>query len=102
MLVTKQNVFRKFWYATVSVESLKDRPKPFVLLNEKLVLFLDADGKAGCLEDPLLPPHRQIVERLDEATAIWSAAITAGNMTATASSSPSHSFLRTRPCLTAR
>ncbi|MDH7798758.1 MULTISPECIES: aromatic ring-hydroxylating dioxygenase subunit alpha [unclassified Beijerinckia] len=51
MLVTKQNVFRKFWYATVAVESLKDGPKPFVLLGEKLVIFLDAQGKTGCLED---------------------------------------------------
>jgi phenylpropionate dioxygenase-like ring-hydroxylating dioxygenase large terminal subunit len=51
MLVTKQNVFRKFWYATVPVESLADGPKPFVLLGEKIVIFLDGDGKAACLQD---------------------------------------------------
>lgn len=51
MLVTKQNVFRKFWYATLPVESLKNGPKPFVLLDEKIVLFLDGEGRPGCLDD---------------------------------------------------
>ena len=51
MLQTRQNVLRKFWYSTVPVESLKDGPKPFTLLGEKIVLFLDADGAPAALED---------------------------------------------------
>jgi phenylpropionate dioxygenase-like ring-hydroxylating dioxygenase large terminal subunit len=56
MLVTKQNVFRRFWYATVPMDQLKDGPRPFTLLGEKLALFLDGDGRPGCLEDRCL--HR--------------------------------------------
>jgi phenylpropionate dioxygenase-like ring-hydroxylating dioxygenase large terminal subunit len=56
MLVTKQKVFRKFWYATLPIASLKDGPRPFTLLGEKLALFLDKDGRPGCVEDRCL--HR--------------------------------------------
>jgi phenylpropionate dioxygenase-like ring-hydroxylating dioxygenase large terminal subunit len=51
MLVTRQKVFRRFWYATVQMSMLTDGPKPFTLLGEKIVLFLDAEGKPACLED---------------------------------------------------
>ena len=43
MLCTKQKVLRRFWYATVPVDKLDDGPKPFTLLGEKIVLFLDGD-----------------------------------------------------------
>jgi hypothetical protein len=42
MLCTKQKVLRRFWYATVPVDKLADGPKPFTLLGENIVLFLDA------------------------------------------------------------
>ncbi len=51
MLQTKQNVLRKFWYSTVATESLKDGPKPFTLMGQNIVLFLDAEGKPVALED---------------------------------------------------
>ena len=52
MLCTKQKVLRRFWYATVPIEMLADGPKPFVLLGEKIVMFLDGEGKPAALADP--------------------------------------------------
>lgn len=51
MLSTKQPVLRRFWYSIMPVDDLKDGPKPFVLMGEKIVLFLDGDGKPAALED---------------------------------------------------
>ena len=51
MLTTKQKVLRKFWYATVPVDRLHDGPKPFRLLGEDIVLFLDAQGAPVALAD---------------------------------------------------
>jgi phenylpropionate dioxygenase-like ring-hydroxylating dioxygenase large terminal subunit len=51
MLSTKQKVLRRFWYATMPTEKLRDGPKPFTLLGEKIVLFLDAEGKPAALAD---------------------------------------------------
>jgi phenylpropionate dioxygenase-like ring-hydroxylating dioxygenase large terminal subunit len=51
MLVTKQKVLRRFWYATVRLDSLDDGPKPFTLLGERIVLFQDAAGKPAALRD---------------------------------------------------
>ena len=51
MLSTRQAVLRKFWYATVPLESLRDGPKPFTLLGESIVLFLGADEKPAALAD---------------------------------------------------
>src|ERR1700720_3374679 len=51
MLCTKQKVPRRFWYATVPVDMLADGPKPFVLLGENIVLFLDGEGKPAALAD---------------------------------------------------
>jgi phenylpropionate dioxygenase-like ring-hydroxylating dioxygenase large terminal subunit len=51
MLSTKQKVLRRFWYATMPTEQLRDGPKPFTLLGEKIVLFLDAEGKPAALAD---------------------------------------------------
>ena len=45
MLCTKQKVLRRFWYATVPIDMLADGPRPFILLGEKIVMFLDAEGK---------------------------------------------------------
>src|SRR5262245_31155849 len=51
MLCTKQKVLRRFWYATVPVDRLADGPKPFTLLGENIVLFLDSEGKPAALAD---------------------------------------------------
>ncbi|MDR4306001.1 Rieske 2Fe-2S domain-containing protein [Chelatococcus sambhunathii] len=51
MLITRQKVLRRFWYATEKLENLKDGPKPFTLLGEKLVLFIDGSGEPAALMD---------------------------------------------------
>lgn len=51
MLVTKQPVLRRFWYACLPVSHLAEGPKPFRLLGEDIVLFLDRDGHPAALED---------------------------------------------------
>jgi len=51
MLNTRQKVLRDFWYAAVPVHKLVDGPKPFRLLGQDVVLFLDAEGAPAALED---------------------------------------------------
>ncbi|MFV0245703.1 MAG: Rieske 2Fe-2S domain-containing protein [Qingshengfaniella sp.] len=51
MLATKQNILRRFWYSVMPISDLADGPKPFVLMGENIVLFLDGDGQPAALED---------------------------------------------------
>jgi phenylpropionate dioxygenase-like ring-hydroxylating dioxygenase large terminal subunit len=51
MLTTQQKTLRRFWYATVRLDALAGGPKPFRLMGEDLVLFLDADGAPAALKD---------------------------------------------------
>jgi phenylpropionate dioxygenase-like ring-hydroxylating dioxygenase large terminal subunit len=51
MLVTKQPVLRRFWYALMPMTSLDDGPKPFTLLGEKIVLWKKEDGSPAALRD---------------------------------------------------
>ncbi len=51
MLTTQQKTMRKFWYATMPVSHLTEGPKPFRLMNQDIVLFLDADGNPAALRD---------------------------------------------------
>lgn len=51
MLVTRQPVFRKFWHAVMPLSHLADGPKPFRLLGEDIVLFLDEQGQPAALKD---------------------------------------------------
>ena len=51
MLCTKQKVLRRFWYATLPIHKLADGPKPFTLLGENIVLFLDENGAPAALRD---------------------------------------------------
>ncbi len=51
MLTTKQPVFRRFWHAVMPLAHLADGPKPFTLLGEDLVLFLDEHGEPAALKD---------------------------------------------------
>ncbi|MES2510465.1 MAG: aromatic ring-hydroxylating dioxygenase subunit alpha [Pseudomonadota bacterium] len=51
MLVTQQPVLRKHWHAVMPLADLSAGPKPFTLLGENIVLFLDADGQPAALRD---------------------------------------------------
>jgi phenylpropionate dioxygenase-like ring-hydroxylating dioxygenase large terminal subunit len=51
MLVTQQPVFRKFWHAVMPLTDLSQGPKPFTLLGESIVLFLDEHGAPAALRD---------------------------------------------------
>jgi phenylpropionate dioxygenase-like ring-hydroxylating dioxygenase large terminal subunit len=51
MLVTQQPVLRKFWHAVMPLTELAAGPKPFTLLGENIVLFLDAAGEPAALRD---------------------------------------------------
>ncbi|QDO97610.1 aromatic ring-hydroxylating dioxygenase subunit alpha [Ferrovibrio terrae] len=51
MLTTRQKTLRKFWYATVKLDDLRSGPKPFRLMGEDIVLFLDAAGQPAALSD---------------------------------------------------
>lgn len=51
MLTTKQKTLRKFWYATAKLDDLRGGPKPFRLMGEDIVLFLDAEGQPVALKD---------------------------------------------------
>ena len=51
MLSTRQPVLRNFWYATLPLAELDDGPKPFRLLGQDIVIFLDVAGEPAALED---------------------------------------------------
>lgn len=51
MLTTRQDVLKRFWYATMPVSHLTEGPKPFRLMNQDIVLFLDGDGNPAALRD---------------------------------------------------
>ena len=51
MFNTRQPVLRNFWYAAVPVAQLDEGPKPFRILGQDIVLFLDATGEPAALED---------------------------------------------------
>jgi phenylpropionate dioxygenase-like ring-hydroxylating dioxygenase large terminal subunit len=51
MLTTQQKVLRRYWYATEKLDNLRTGPKPFQLLGESIVLFLDHQGEPAALAD---------------------------------------------------
>lgn len=52
MLVTKQQVFKRFWYPVIPIAQLsKDKPASFQLLNQKIALWLGTDGKPAAVAD---------------------------------------------------
>ncbi|HEX9463142.1 MAG TPA: aromatic ring-hydroxylating dioxygenase subunit alpha [Alphaproteobacteria bacterium] len=51
MLVTQQPVLRRFWYPVMPVAMLSAGPKPFRLLGEDIVLWLDAGGAPCAMAD---------------------------------------------------
>lgn len=51
MLITKQPIFRRFWYPVVPMNQVSDAPYAFTLLGEKIVVWQDAEGKPVATED---------------------------------------------------
>ena len=51
MLVTRQPIFRKYWHAVMPLAELVAGPKPFTLLGQAIVLFLDGEGRPAALRD---------------------------------------------------
>lgn len=51
MLVTQHPVLRRFWHPVIPIADLTDGPKPFTLLGEPLVLWIDEHGKPAALRD---------------------------------------------------
>ena len=51
MLVTRQPVLRRFWYAVMPIDQLDAGPQPFTLLGEDIVLWKQADGTPAALRD---------------------------------------------------
>lgn len=52
MLVTQQPVLRRFWYPVMPIEHLStETPQFFRLLNQNLVLWIDADGNPAAIDD---------------------------------------------------
>jgi phenylpropionate dioxygenase-like ring-hydroxylating dioxygenase large terminal subunit len=51
MPTTKQKTLRRFWYAVIPLHDLAAGPRPFRLLAEDIVLFLDANGNPAALKD---------------------------------------------------
>jgi phenylpropionate dioxygenase-like ring-hydroxylating dioxygenase large terminal subunit len=52
MLVTSQPLFKRFWYPVIPISLLSnDKPHPFQLLGQKIVVWLDAEGKPAVAAD---------------------------------------------------
>lgn len=51
MLLTKEPKLRDFWYAVMPIAELKNGPKAFTLLGEKIVVWLDQAGQPAALVD---------------------------------------------------
>ena len=51
MLTAQQPVFRKFWHAVMPLTELAAGPKPFTLLGEAIVLYLDEKDEPAALKD---------------------------------------------------
>ena len=51
MLTSRQRIWRRFWHAVVPLDDLQSGPRPFRLLGEDIVLFLDQNGRPAALKD---------------------------------------------------
>lgn len=63
MRVMQYPVFRRFWYPTIALSALVDGPRPFTLLGQKLVLWLDNAGLPVAFHDKC--PHRGVALSMD-------------------------------------
>ena len=60
MLATKHSVLRRFWYPVMPVSALGDKPVPFTLLGEKIVIWKMKSGELACLKDRCCHRTRQV------------------------------------------
>src|ERR1700723_778789 len=51
MLTSKQSTLRRFWYPVMPIADLAGGPRPFRLMGEDIVLFIDARGTPAALKD---------------------------------------------------
>ncbi|MBC7780086.1 MAG: aromatic ring-hydroxylating dioxygenase subunit alpha [Proteobacteria bacterium] len=51
MIEVRQKVFRRFWHCVMPLSLLDDGPRPFTLLGERIVLWLDGEGKPAAVRD---------------------------------------------------
>lgn len=51
MLVTKQALFRKFWYPVLPVTQVSDSPQAFTLLGQNIVVWSDHVGNLAAMEN---------------------------------------------------
>ncbi|ELS30604.1 MULTISPECIES: aromatic ring-hydroxylating oxygenase subunit alpha [Pseudanabaena] len=52
MLVTSHSLFKRFWYPVIPMSLLaEEQPKSFQLLGQKIVLWIDAEGKPAAALD---------------------------------------------------
>lgn len=51
MLVTQQNILRRFWYPVMPMENLFDGPRPFTLLGEDIVVWKGPNGQPAAAID---------------------------------------------------
>ena len=51
MLVTKESIFRRFWYPVIPRSQLSDKPASFELLGQKIVLWLDRSDRSIAAKD---------------------------------------------------
>ncbi|MDX3905709.1 MAG: aromatic ring-hydroxylating dioxygenase subunit alpha [Pigmentiphaga sp.] len=51
MLLSENPVWRRFWHAIIPVDQLRAGPRPFRLLGEDIVVFLDEAGNPVALAD---------------------------------------------------
>lgn len=51
MLTTRQNVLRRFWYPVLPETALQDKPVPFRLMGEDIVIWRSGSGEISALAD---------------------------------------------------
>lgn len=56
MLMTQEPMLRRFWHCLFPVSDLTEKPRPFRLLGEDIVVWKDLDGKPHAVQDRC--PHR--------------------------------------------
>lgn len=51
MLVTQQNILRRFWYPVMPIDALSDGPQPFTLLGEDIVVWKGQNSQPAAAID---------------------------------------------------
>ncbi len=56
MLMTQEPMLSRFWHCLFPFADLTEKPRPFRLLGEDIVVWKDLDGKPHAVQDRC--PHR--------------------------------------------